>query len=824
MQNSLPPVLDASQSNASGPPYNLISYHFKKGIPDFIQSRLNQLVNTPKTFNISGLLKNFFTPYKRLEVSGKNEKFGAKTFADKLTFNLTSIFVGVGVRLTLIFTWLLATILLAILDLVVIPIYAVIPLFSYSKYSKEISETFFLKDIETGTLFLKKFTKTEIFSWLYLFLGENFGKIFDTLSAPKNAGITNSQKPTEMVAALYRNWPPLKTFLEQNNIKEKEFLILINYLSSHLLSPQTRASSAIGQTLSYGYTNNLDKYAGEITSINLPSEEKKQKILELERVLVRPQNNNILLVGEPGIGRHNTISELSATISRNQLPTLSGHRVLLLDTVTLAAVGNNLVDTKNAFEQVFKEGKNAGNIILVIDHIDKVASSQDGRLDLTDVLTTVLNDNSMPIIGITTPDDFNQYIRPNPTFLSLFEKISLDEPSVEETESILIGKAMEFWGKEKVRTDFAALIEIAKKSDRLVTDSKQPEKSIILLNDAIAQAKAQGTNTVDLTLVDSIIGAKTKTPVGAITKTESTKLKDLEKILHQRIIGQDEAIDGIAKAMRRSRAEIESTKRPIGSFLFLGPTGVGKTETAKALAESYFGDEERMVRFDMTEYQNEDGITRLIGNPQTKSQGQLATKIRENPYTLLLVDEFEKANKEIHNLFLQILDEGFLTDAFGKKVSFDNVIIIATSNAGAEFIREQVSKQGETLSESQGLSLSESLVDYILKQGLFSPELINRFDGTVVYKPLTQEQVVSVTQLMLNSVAKGLKESKNISLEITPALAAKVAQMGFNAEFGARPIRRLIQDKIEDGIAKLIIDGSAKSGSRIDGKTLLSFL
>lgn len=813
MQNSLPDSKDHQPLAAN----NLISYHYSVALPKFIESRIAQITNSPKTFNVSGLLKNFFSPYKRLEVSGKNEKFGAKTFADKLSFNLTSIFVGASVRLILIFAWILATILLAILDLFIIPVYAAIPLFSYPKYSKEINETLFEKDIENPALFLAKFAKTQIFSWLYLFLGENFKQIFNSLTSPKEAGLTNTQNPAEMVTSLYQNWPPLKTFLEQNNIKEKEFVILLNYLTSHIEAPHPITSTAIGQTLSYGYTNNLDKYASEITSINLPSEEKKQKILELEKVLVRPQNNNILLVGEPGIGRHDTIAELSATISRNQLPTLAGHRVLLLDTVSLAAVGKNLVETKQAFEQVFKEGKNAGNIILVIDHIDKIASSQDGRLDLTDVLTTILNDNSMPIIGITTPDDFNQYIRPNPTFLSLFEKITLDEPSVEETISILIGKAMEIWDKEKVRIDYGALIEIAKKSDRLVADAKQPEKSIILLNDAVAQAKTLGTNSVDLALVDSIISAKTKTPVGAISKTESAKLKDLEKILHLRVIGQDEAIDEIAKAMRRSRAEIDSTNRPIGSFLFLGPTGVGKTETAKALAESYFGDEERMVRLDMSEFQGIDSMERLIGNPQNKTQGQLATKIRENPYTLLLVDEFEKANKEVLNLFLQVLDEGFLTDAFGKKVSFDNVIIIATSNAGAEFIREQVEK-GNTS------TLNKLLVDYVLKQGLFSPELVNRFDGTVVYKPLTPEQVVQVTQLMLNSVASGLKENKNISLEITPALATKVAQLGFNAEFGARPIRRLIQDKIEDGIAKLIIDGTAKSGSKIDAKTLLTFL
>ena len=271
---------------------------------------------------------------------------------------------------------------------------------------------------------------------------------------------------------------------------------------------------------------------------------------------------------------------------------------------------------------------------------------------------------------------------------------------------------------------------------------------------------------------------------------------------------------------RRSRAEIDTGNRPIGSFLFLGPTGVGKTETAKALAEAYLGSEETMVRFDMSEFQDENGLLRLIGNAQTKLPGVLATKISQQPYGLLLLDEFEKASVSVHNLFLQVFEEGAATDAFGKKINFDNIIIIATSNAGAEFIRESL--QRSLL--GKGDSLSKKLIEHVLQKGLFTPELINRFDAVVVYHPLTPSEVQEIANLMLTQLAKKLKETRNITLEISQDLAQKVAQQGFDPQFGARPIRRLIADKIEDAIAKMIIDGTVKNGDRITASTLLKFL
>ena len=797
-------------------PPNFIAWHYQVALPNFIKRRASQLSQTFKFFSVTSLLKNLFTPYRRLAVSGGESKFASRDVFDKITFNLTSIFIGATVRLILLLAWVLATILLLILTGFLILLWVFIPLFSLPAYLAFENSTFFEKDLIHPNLFLKKLAKTPFFDTLAQFFDSSFLQIFTSCPSPATLGIVSGQKPQKIILNLFKSWPDLGSYLATKNIKAEEFNLLVTTITSDLEAPPGPSVPPIGQMLSYGYTNTLDKFAAPIRGQRLPSPGKHELLLEIAKVLTRNKENNVLLVGEAGVGRHNTLSELAASIKRGQLSTLDGKRIMLLDTIALAASGKNLIETKKAFEAVFSEAKSAGNIILVIDHIDKVAASLEGRLDLTDVLTTVLTDNQLPIIGITSGDDFAKYVRPNGNFLKLFEKIDLTEASVSDTTSILIGKAIEAQRTEKVKVYFDSILEIVNKSNKLPIDRKQPEKSILLFEDALSEAKSRGSSFVDIALVDEILSQKTKTPVGKISESEAQKLKDLEILLHKRIIGQDEAIVEIARAMRRARAEIKTGARPIGSFLFLGPTGVGKTETAKALAEAYFGAEDRMVRIDMSEFQASDALARLIGDLDTNSPGQLATKIRENPYGLLLVDEFEKAAADVHNLFLQILDEGFFSDAFGKKVRFDNIIIIATSNAGAEFIREEVAKGTK--------DLSKKLIEYVLSKGLFSPELINRFDGVVVYHPLSEDQVIQVAGLMLKSLAKKLKESKNITLEISLDLAKLVAERGFDPQFGARPVRRLIADKLEDGIAKMIISQEVKNGDIIPAATLLKFL
>lgn len=792
---------------------DFFAWHYSYALPQFINSRPQKLVEIIKFVNIDALFLNLLAPYRRMVPKPKTK------ISDRLSYEITSRFVGTGVRVTLIVTGIFIIAGTFIFEIAA-SLFYFLPVFSISIYNSFKKNTFFEEDFQNKDKFATKLKNTPLIKLLSLFFEEDLQTLLGKIPSPSTSKIPKSQNPGEIIIALLNNWPELKAYLDSKTIKADQFELLVNYLEFHLKTRPKSHARPIGQSLSFGYTNTLDRFSVDITGLTLPSFYfKKDTITQMEKTLLRVENNNVLLVGEPGVGRHATIDALASEILNGRLPNLEHKRVVNLDTIALTGLSKNAIEVRSNFENVLKEAKNAGNIILVIDQIDKIVSSGPGRMDISEVLEQTLTDNSLPIIGITTNEDFAEFVRPNANFMEKFEKLSLEETSPEETMTILAGESLKNYQKTGITIHLVAINEIVQKSNRLMPQRMQPEKSVLIYEDAIAVAKQQKLKTIDVGIVDTILSEQTKTPVGSITKPEAQKLKDLETLLHQRIIGQDEAIIQIAKAMRRSRAELDTGTKPIGSFLFLGPTGVGKTETAKALAQAYFGDENRMVRLDMSEFQDQASLSRLIGNASQKSQGILATQIRDHPFALLLVDEFEKASREVHNLFLQILDEGFLTDAFGRKVSFDNVIIIATSNAGAEYIRELM-----TTAKFDAATLSKKLEDEVLKQGQFTPELINRFDAVIVYQPLTQDQVIKIAKLVLEQLAKKLKDSKNINLEVSDELCALVAQKGFDPVFGARPIRRLIADKIEDPIAKMIIDGSMKNGGTITASIMQDFL
>ncbi len=792
-------------------PRDYFTYHFSYALPNYIKTRPDHLAKIAAFFNITNLLKNLFTPYRRLILTKKT------TLWDRISFDLISIAVGAVVRLILIAAGLIILGLFVIFDFASIAFYA-IPIFSMAEYTQKKQNTFYADEVENTSKFLAKITKSPYFQTISRFFDADFEKTLTTITSPKDLGISQSQTVPQMLSVLSEKLPSLKSYLEKESIDTASFTTFLNYVKNYLDNPPKARITPVGQFLSFGYTNTLDQFGEELTIKALPHYVVKIELLEkIESILTRPRSNNVLLVGETGVGRHSTLESLASAIAKYELPKLKDKRLILLDTVALLGSSTNVVEIKANFEDLLLEAKHAGNIILAIDEIDRISSTLENHIDLSEVINAVLNDNSMPIIGITTTEAYSKFVRPNSEMTSLFEKLDIEEPTKLETLSILVGKALDIYKRKGIATNLTALLEIAEKSGEIPDERHQPEKSIIVLEDAQAAAEKAKSRLVDRELVDDTLAKISKIPIGKIKETEKEKLKDLEGFLHKRIVGQDEAIIEISKAMRRARSGIETNRKTMGSFLFLGPTGVGKTETAKALCEAYFGPESKMVRLDMTEYQGRDSLERLIGNSETKAPGQLATLIRQNPYGVLLLDEFEKASLEVQNLFLQIIDEGHLTDAFGRKVAFTNIITIATSNAGAEFIREEVQK-------GQSADLAKKVVNFVLSKNLFSPELLNRFDATVVYKPLTPQEVTQVAKLMLTNLAQSLKETKNITLEITDQLAAAVAQKGFNPSFGARPIRRLIADKIEDGIAKLVITEQIKNGDAISSADLQKFL
>ena len=392
-----------------------------------------------------------------------------------------------------------------------------------------------------------------------------------------------------------------------------------------------------------------------------------------------------------------------------------------------------------------------------------------------------------------------------------FVKVEITAPNEENLLLILQGitPAIEAAARANVVLTYPALRKIAEAGIRYLVDGALPERAISLMQELVNYAVSHHMTLIGPELVAEYVGKKTKIPLGTITKEEQEKLINLEEKLHEHVVNQVEAIGAIANTIRRARAGIGEPKRPIGSFLFLGPTGVGKTETAKALARVYFGSEDSMMRFDMTEYQTQDSMERLIGSFNKNEPGILASRMRSSPYGLLLLDEFEKSDKKVVDLFLQILDEGFFSDAFGGQVNMRNTIIIATSNAGAQLVWHLV-EQGIEPSSKKSEIIAE-----VQREGRFKPELLNRFDGIIIYQPLSQENLKQVARLMLKKLTDRMKEQQNINLNITDELIDETVRQGYDPTFGARPMRRFIQDKIEKVIAERIIKGELTRGGSL---------
>jgi ATP-dependent Clp protease ATP-binding subunit ClpC len=436
---------------------------------------------------------------------------------------------------------------------------------------------------------------------------------------------------------------------------------------------------------------------------------------------------------------------------------------------------------------------------------------QVGSVDASAILLPFLRSPRIHIIGTITTAEYHQFIEPKLELLSQFEKIDIAPPSYDQVMDILLDVLPSYEFRSRVFVPYRTLKEAVILGGRYLKDKNFPLLGIELIDQLTTSLAARGRDFAKPSDVQEIISAAVHVPLGEVGGAEKEKLLNLEDLLHKRIIDQEEAISLIAQAMRRARAGVSAGKRPIGSFLFLGPTGVGKTETAKALAEVYFGSEKAMLRFDMSEYQQISSLDRLIGSPpgspEAEAGGQLTNAVREKPFSLLLLDEIEKAHPDILNLFLQVFDEGHLTDSLGRKVDFRDTIIIATSNAGANIIREGVEKN-EAFED-----LRKKLMEYLMNEAIFRPEFLNRFDAVVMFKPITPENMEKVVTLMLQNLKSHLKEEKEIELVWDEKAVKNLAKKGYDPQFGARPLRRLIQDTLEADIAEKILRDELPRGS-----------
>jgi len=564
-----------------------------------------------------------------------------------------------------------------------------------------------------------------------------------------------------------------------------------------------------------GYTITLDKFSLDwsewVKSRRFPEIIGHQKEIEqVERALVGPEINNVLLVGEPGTGRKSIVEAVTIKSFLGQsLPDINHKRVKELDLPALLAQMADKEEVEIVLDKIFQEVVLAGNVILLINDFHNYVGGGErpGVIDISGILTSYLRLPQFPFIAITSYAGLHTNIEQNPSLLSFLEKVEVSDISERENLMLLENVAQNLEIRYKKFVSYPALRDIITYTKRYLPNLPFPEKAIDLLNEVMVYLVSTKDKILMPDHVAKVVTEKLEIPVGKMEAEEKKILLNLEKLIHKRIINQDEAVDEVAAALRRARAEVTIKKGPIGGFLFLGPTGVGKTETSKALTEIYFGAEEKMIRLDMSEFQAIRDIPRLIGAPNQK--GMLTTQVRESPFSSILLDEIEKAHPNILNLFLQVLDEGFLTDGLGRKVDFKNSIIFATSNAGYKVILKALKEKTEWG------QVKEKLLDYLFQHAIFRPEFINRFDAMVVFRPLSKQNLLEIAELMLQKLKKNLKE-KEIDFIITKPLKERIVELGYSPTFGAREMRRVIQDQVENVLAEAILSARLKKGHKVE--------
>ncbi|MFA6132312.1 MAG: ATP-dependent Clp protease ATP-binding subunit [Patescibacteria group bacterium] len=542
--------------------------------------------------------------------------------------------------------------------------------------------------------------------------------------------------------------------------------------------------------------------------------DREKEIREIFRA-IEGGGQSVILVGPPGIGKKTIIAGIAQKMVEEDVPeVLKDKRLVSLSISTLLS-GANPSEAEERLMSILSEVARSRNIILVVNDIEKITgitSGSEHTMDLASVLADALARGVTWLIATTTPEAFSEAVEPS-ALGRILQKINIPEPTTSEAINILESKMAEIEGQNNIIFSFEALEKSVIFSDRYLHESYLPEKAIELAKEVALEARQKkGSNTlVTGEDVSKVMSEKTGIPLNKVTEDEKEKLLHFEDRLHGRVIGQEEAVKAVSSALRRSRAELRSGKRPIANFLFLGPTGVGKTELAKAVAEAYFGSEGAMQRFDMSEYQDTASIHRLIGNPDSKEGGLLTEAVRQEPFSIILLDELEKASPEILNLFLQVMDDGRLTDAAGRTIDFTSTILIATSNAGTSFIQDAV-KANRPLEEIKTELLEQEL------KGIYRPEFLNRFDAVIVFKPLTLDDVRQIAYLMIKQVAERL-EMKGIKLRAEDAVVEELAKKGFDPLFGARPLRRVIQENVENAAANVLLSGEVKPRDTIVLKT-----
>ena len=647
------------------------------------------------------------------------------------------------------------------------------------------------------------------------------------------------------------------------------------------------APSAAEAKKADGGTPTLNNFGRDLTELAKsgkfdPVIGREKEIERVIQILSRRTKNNPVLLGEPGVGKTAVAEGLAQEIAAGNVPELlKDKRVFSLDLSSVVAGAKYRGEFEERLKKAMEEIIRAGNVILFVDEMHTIigAGAAEGAIDAANILKPSLARGELQMIGATTLNEYRKYVEKDAALERRFQPVTVGEPSVSETVSILKGIREKYEAHHGVKITDEAIEAAAKLSDRYITDRFLPDKAIDLVDEACSRVrlgaltappeikelekkleevvhdKQEAVKTQDFEKAASLrdrehalrdelekkregwkssaahasaqIGAEeiaevisswTGVPVQRLAETESEKLRNLEKVLHSRVIGQNEAVTAVAKAIRRGRVGLKDPKRPIGSFIFCGPTGVGKTELCKALAEALFGDESALIRVDMSEYMEKHSVSKLVGSPPGyvgfEEGGQLTEKVRRKPYSVILFDEIEKAHPDVFNILLQILDDGQLTDSQGRRVDFKNCVIIMTSNVGARNISEP--KSLGFASERTAADVQKNIRSGVTEElkRMFRPEFLNRVDDIIVFSQLSEDEIAEIARLMLSSLEKRLK-ANGINASFDDSAVRLLAKEGFDPVYGARPLRRAIQSKVEDLIAEKMLDGEINQGSLI---------
>ena len=610
---------------------------------------------------------------------------------------------------------------------------------------------------------------------------------------------------------------------------------------------------------------------------------RETEITRVIQILSRRTKNNPCLIGEPGVGKTAIAEGLAARIVEGNIPeTISGKRLVTLDLSGMVAGSKYRGEFEERIKSVINEVRNDGDVLLFIDELHTIigAGGAEGAMDASNILKPALARGEIQIIGATTIQEYRKHIEKDAALERRFQPVMVEEPSEEETVEILRGLRGAYEAHHRVTITDGALEAAVKLSARYINDRFLPDKAIDLIDEAASkvrlttfvtpadikdlekeveelgekkeeaisseeyerageikraqeekkqeiklrtmeweQRKKETSPVVGEEQIAGIVSDWTRIPVQSLEQGEAERLRQLESILHQRVIGQEDAVKAVSKAIRRGRVGLKDPKRPIGSFLFLGPTGVGKTELSKALAEAMFGTENAIIRVDMSEYMEKHSVSKLIGSPPGyvgyEEGGQLSEKVRRNPYSILLFDEIEKAHPDVFNILLQVLDDGQITDSQGRRIDFKNTVIIMTSNCGAmNIVTPKKLGFGAVSDEKQDYEYMKNRVMEEVRN-VFKPEFLNRIDETIVFHALSRQDMREIVKIMLAAIESRAKEQMNLQLDVTDAAKDLLIDKGYDEKYGARPLRRVIQNLIEDRLAEGILDGTLKKGDSV---------